>query len=64
MAPRDLLRRGESVYKELGLDDPGIDDDTVISAMARHPILIERPVLVAGEQARIGRPPESVLEIL
>lgn len=64
MAPRDLLRHGEAVYKELGLDDPDIDDDAVISAMAEHPILIERPILVAGGQARIGRPPESVLELL
>lgn len=63
-APREVLRTGEAPYSELGLHDPDIDDDTIISAMARHPILIQRPILVAGDRARIGRPPESVLEIL
>ena len=61
---RDLLRRGESEYRELDLGREDIDDDALIDAMAAHPRLIERPIVVVGDQARIGRPPESVLEIL
>ena len=47
-----------------GLADPALSDDQLIDAMARHPKLIERPILVAGNKAVIGRPPEKVLEIL
>ena len=61
--PRALLRKGESVYKELGLSE--VDDrDQLIEAMVKNPILIERPIVVRGDKARIGRPPEKVLEIL
>lgn len=59
----DLIRRGESVYKELGLSKQ-TDDKTLVHAMHENPILIERPIVFANEQASIGRPPESVLEIL
>jgi len=61
---RALLRRGETAYREEGLDDESLTDDDLIAAMRRHPILIERPIVRAGGRARIGRPPESVLEIL
>ena len=64
MAPRNLLRRGEQAYKEAGLDDSSLDDEAVIAAMAAHPILIERPIVVAGERAVLGRPPENVLTLL
>lgn len=64
MQPRDLLRRGESEYKEQGLQDLSVGDDKVIEAMAEYPKLIERPIVIKGNQARIGRPPENVLEIL
>lgn len=64
ISPQALLRKGEKIAQELGLNAPGTDDETVIAAMLEHPILIERPILVAGDQARIGRPPEAVLEIL
>lgn len=64
IAPSELLRTGEAAYKELGLGDPEIADADIIAAMAAHPILIQRPILIAGDQARIGRPPEAVLEIL
>ena len=60
---RDMMRRGEAVYKELGLADEQ-DDDALLEAMSANPILIERPIVVNGEKAAIGRPPESVLEIL
>ena len=61
---RQLLRTGEEEYKALGLDDPQLSDAQLIEAMAAHPKLIERPILVAGDKAVIGRPPEKVLEIL
>jgi len=63
-SPRELMRRKEAEYRELGLDDPGLDDATLIRAMHEHPRLIERPIVVKGERAAIGRPPEQVLEIL
>lgn len=61
---RALLRSGEDEYRELGLDDPGLDDDALIAAMAAHPRLIERPLVIRGKRAVIGRPPEKVLELL
>ena len=64
MEPRQLIRRGEAVYKELGLDDPGLSRAALIKAMANQPILIERPVAMRGERAVLGRPPEKVLELL
>lgn len=64
ISARDLLRKKEAEYKEAGLDDASLSDDQVIAKMIEFPKLIERPIVVKGEQARIGRPPESVLEIL
>lgn len=61
---RELLRKGEDEYRELGLDDPSLPEDALIDAMAKHPKLIERPVFVNNGRAVIGRPPERVLEIL
>ena len=62
--PRDVMRKGEAAYKENGLDDPALGREHLIQAMVDNPILIERPIVVAGNAAAIGRPPESVLEIL
>jgi arsenate reductase (glutaredoxin) len=64
MAPRELLRTGEPEYQELGLADPTLDDTAILNAMATHPKLIERPIVVANGKAAIGRPPEAVLAIL
>lgn len=61
---RQLLRNGEAVYAQLGLADPSLDEEALITAMVGHPILIERPIVVANGKAAIGRPPEAVLEIL
>jgi arsenate reductase (glutaredoxin) len=61
---RQLLRTGEDVYKELHLDDAALDDEALVTAMAKHPRLIERPIVVADGKAVIGRPPEAVLAIL
>ena len=54
--PRDILRQGEPRYAELGLKDRDVDDDTLITLMVANPILIERPIVVRGNKAVIGRP--------
>lgn len=59
---RDMMRRGESVYGELGLDDASPDE--LLQAIAEHPILLERPIVVRGDRAVIARPPERVLDLL
>lgn len=64
LGPRDLMRKKEEPYKALGLADPSLGDDALIQAMADHPILIERPIVVKGAKAALGRPPEQVLDIL
>ena len=61
---RSLMRKGEAEYAELGLDNPTLDQDALIAAMVSHPRLIERPIVVNGQQAALGRPPENVLAIL
>lgn len=63
-SPREVIRKGEDAYRDNGLADPNLDDDALIAAMVANPILIERPIVVAGDKAALGRPPESVLEIL
>lgn len=62
--PRGLMRRKEPEYREANLDDPGLSRDALIQAMVQHPKLIERPIVLANDKAAIGRPPESVLDIL
>jgi arsenate reductase (glutaredoxin) len=62
--PRELMRKGESPYRELGLDDASLDREALIHALAKHPILIERPIVIANGRAVIGRPPERVLDVL
>ena len=64
LAPRQLMRRKEAPYSALGLDDRSLSDDRLIQAMVDNPILIERPIVLANDQAALGRPPENVLSIL
>jgi len=64
VGPRELIRSGEPEFRENGLGDPGLTDDQLIDAMIQHPILIQRPIVVAEGRAAIGRPPENVLDIL
>ncbi len=59
----DLVRTGEKLFKELGLSKSD-DNETLIDAMANNPKLIERPIVFAHDKAAIGRPPESVLDII
>ena len=62
--PRELMRRKEAEYKAEGVDDESLSDDQLIAAMIEFPKLIERPVVINGDRAALGRPPEQVLEIL
>lgn len=64
MKPRELMRHKEPEYKELGLDNTALSDAQLVDAMVQCPKLIERPIVVHGKKAAIGRPPEQVLEIL
>ena len=64
ISARQLLRTGEDEYTSLNLADASLSDEQLIADMVAHPKLIERPILVAGDKAVIGRPPEKVLEIL
>lgn len=64
LTARELLRTKEQEYKDLDLQDKNKTDQDILTAMIAHPKLIERPIVVKGEQARIGRPPEQVLDIL
>ena len=63
-SPRDIMRTNEADFKDLGLENPKHTRDDLIEAMISHPILIERPIVISGDRAAIGRPPESVLDIL
>jgi arsenate reductase len=64
MEPRDLMRSKEKEYRELGLKDESLSRDQLIAAMVEHPRLIERPVAISGDRAVLGRPTETVLELL
>lgn len=64
LTARQLMRRGEAEYRELSLDDESLTEGELIAAMAANPRLIERPIVLANGRAAIGRPPESVLDIL
>ena len=61
--PRELMRRGEELYKSMNLDAVH-DRELLLNALVEHPRLIERPVVIRGEHVALGRPPEAVLEIL
>jgi arsenate reductase (glutaredoxin) len=64
MEPRALMRRKEEEYAQAGLDDPGLSRTQLIKALHDYPRLIERPIVLANGKAALGRPPESILEIL
>jgi len=64
MKPRDLMRKSQPEYKQMGLDNEQLSDQQLIKAIHDAPNLIERPIVLANGKASIGRPPESVLEIL
>lgn len=64
LQPRELMRKNEQEYKATGMNDEALDHDALIAGMVATPKLIERPIVLANGKAAIGRPPESVLEIL
>lgn len=64
MKPRELMRTNEAEYQACGLADEALDRQTLINAMIKQPILIERPIVLANGKAALGRPPEAVLAIL
>lgn len=61
--PQDLMRKGEDVYKELGLANQDLTRKQAIQLLHEHPKLIERPIVVKGDKAVLGRPPENVREL-
>ena len=63
-SPRDLMRKGEDAYTEGNLKDDSLSQEALLAAMVATPKLIERPIVINNGQARIGRPPEQVLEIV
>jgi len=62
--PRELLRKGESIYKELGLANDQFSDSELIGLMVEHPDLLQRPIVERGDRAVLGRPIENVKELL
>lgn len=61
---RELLRTKEAVYQQLGLDQPGVSDAQILAAVAAHPVLLNRPIVVTPKGAALCRPPEKVLALL
>jgi arsenate reductase len=61
---RDILRKQEPAYEELGLGDETLSEAIVFDLVCKHPILLERPIVVSGDHAILGRPPENVLQLL
>ncbi|MCI0486865.1 MAG: arsenate reductase (glutaredoxin) [Blastocatellia bacterium] len=64
LSPRDLLRKGEQIYRDLKIGERDLTDDELIELMAENPDLIQRPIVVRGKRAVLGRPPESVEDLL
>ena len=64
ISPRELLRKGEQVYRELKLGQRDLTDDELIEIMVENPDLMQRPIVVRGKKAVLGRPPESVEDLI
>lgn len=64
LEPRDLMRKNEAEYKQAGLDNPDLSREQLIQGMVDNPKVIERPIVLNGDKAAVGRPPENVLGIL
>ena len=64
LSPRDILRKGEDAYKELNLKNDKLTNKDLINMMIENPKLIERPIVIRGDKAVIGRPPENVLSLV
>ena len=64
LRPRDILRKDEQIYRDLGLARKEMSDDELIGLMIKHPDLMQRPIVVRGARAILGRPPENVLALI
>lgn len=64
MGIRGILRKSEDEYDELGLDDESLSDEIIFDYVTKHPKLLQRPIVVKGDRAIIGRPPENVLSLI
>ena len=64
MKPREVMRKGEAIYKELGLGERELSDSELIALMVEHPDLLQRPIVERGDRAVLGRPVENVKELL
>ena len=64
ISPRDLMRKGEQLYRDLGLGERELSDDELIKLMVENPDLMQRPIVVHGDKAVLGRPPENVKQLL
>jgi arsenate reductase len=64
LKPRELLRKSEAIYKELGLSEDKFSDSELIALMVEHPDLLQRPIVERGDRAVLGRPTENVKELL
>ena len=64
LKPRDILRTSEQVYKDNNLKEDNLSDDDLIDYMIKHPALIERPIVIKGHTAVIGRPPENIFNLI
>ena len=64
VSARDLMRTTEAVYRDAELDDDSLSDDEIIEAICEYPALLQRPIVIAGDRAVIGRPPTRVLDLI
>ena len=64
LTARGIMREKENPYSDLNLSDPAIGEEDLLKIMSLHPILIERPIVVKGARAVLGRPPENIMELL
>jgi arsenate reductase len=64
LSPRDILRTSEPIYRELGLGNQQFSDDEIIALMAKHPDLIQRPIVERGNRAVLGRPVENIKKVM
>ena len=62
--PRDIFRKSEPLYKDLGLKNKDLTDEILLDYLHKYPILIERPIVVRGQRAVLGRPPEDIKKII
>ena len=63
MSPKNFIRKNDTKYKELNIDEDKVGNDEMFKAIIDHPRILERPIIISGEKAVIGRPPENILDL-